>query len=752
MNKISKKGYAILSSILILSLAISSLCLHFFSKADRSRQSFTKGIDADYASIERDTSISVDSSGVLQINRKEKDSTSEKSMGAEGTWTLFMYMCGSDLETNYLAATTDIKEILAANINTDNIKNVNIVIQTGGCKSWHYKDISNEHIQRYEVDGETKDLKQVQSLGNANMGNANTLYDFLNWGITNYPAEHMGVIFWDHGSGVSCGVCADEQFDYDSLSVHELEYTFAKLNKKMTSKFEMISFDTCLSGSLEYANILAPYAKYMVASADLEPGDGWSYTEVINHLLSNPNATGAEVGKIICDKYAEFYDKESIYGGRPINYTLATYDLSKAANACVETNYLTKYLYDKLANDTSEYWKQAEFRSNFLRYANDNADIGSILNYLDTSDKYDYNTTYFKKAIDDLIIYSRLSSKYAAKNAKCITLYSPITILSLADLNNYRNIGFSPYWLKYIELMNFKTVCNNMNTNFKTINWEESPYFFENNFNFLNYDCYEGMGFDINSIVNNILVTNSDYYNSGFPSTWYENMTNLQGSNQYGFYPRTINSNIKLERTNNEITSQVPEDDLNTVKNVYNTIFAKINDSLVCLGQNNKVTYDKTTGEIKSNFNEEWFMLPDGQLLTAYIISQDEESTVYSFPVMINDSESSIRVQETKSNDGSTKYTTLGVWDSSDNKYTGDKFTRGYLPLNSGTAITPIYDVFDLDSEKYETEYGEEYVINGEFEFLFGKLEPGEYTYAYEVEKLNSTSNYSELKDFSVNQ
>ena len=119
---------------------------------------------------------------------------------------------------------------------------------------------------------------------------------------------------------------------------------------------------------------------------------------------------------------------------------------------------------------------------------------------------------------------------------------------------------------------------------------------------------------------------------------------------------------------------------------------------------------------------------------------------------MINDSESSIRVQETKSNDGSTKYTTLGVWDSSDNKYTGDKFTRGYLPLNSGTAITPIYDVFDLDSEKYETEYGEEYVIKGEFEFLFGKLEPGEYTYAYEVEKLNSTSSYSELKDFSVNQ
>ena len=141
-------------------------------------------------------------------------------------------------------------------------------------------------------------------------------------------------------------------------------------------------------------------------------------------------------------------------------------------------------------------------------------------------------------------------------------------------------------------------------------------------------------------------------------------------------------------------------------------------------------------------------MLPDGQLLTAYIISQDNESTTYSFPVMINDTESSIRVEETINNNGEANYTTLGVWDSSDNKYYGDHFARGYLPLYSGTSITPIYDVFDLDSDTFETEYGEEYIVNGQFEFLFGKLKPGEYYFAYEVEKINNVSTYSEIKDF----
>ena len=129
MNKINKKGYAILSSVLIISIAISSLCLHYFSKANNSQQMSTKGSDTDYSSIERDTTLSVDSSGVLQINRNEREE--EKIMGKENTWTIFMYLCGSNLESQYQAATTDIEEILSANFNSENIQNVNIIIQTG---------------------------------------------------------------------------------------------------------------------------------------------------------------------------------------------------------------------------------------------------------------------------------------------------------------------------------------------------------------------------------------------------------------------------------------------------------------------------------------------------------------------------------------------------------------------------------------------------------------------------------------------
>ena len=45
------------------------------------------------------------------------------------------------------------------------------------------------------------DLELVDEIPNASMGSADTLADFVSWGIENYPAENMGLVFWNHGGG-----------------------------------------------------------------------------------------------------------------------------------------------------------------------------------------------------------------------------------------------------------------------------------------------------------------------------------------------------------------------------------------------------------------------------------------------------------------------------------------------------------------------------------------------------------------------
>ena len=64
--------------------------------------------------------------------------------------------------------------------------------------------------------------------------------------------------------------------------------------------------------------------------------------------------------------------------------------------------------------------------------------------------------------------------------------------------------------------------------------------------------------------------------------------------------------------------------------------------------------------------------------------------------------------------------------------------------------ITPIYDVFNLESNQYESEYGDEYTINNDFKFLFTQLNDGEYAFSYEFKKYNELSAYSEIKNFTI--
>ena len=738
MKTIGNKGRIVLASILIISLLACLSIFSIFSNARKSSLSTVTNGENDYSSIERDTSITVDSNGVLQISRKNRDQ--EISMGKENTWTILLYLTGTNLESQYGNATNDIREILHARYNADNTNNINIIIQTGGCTTWHSNNIANDKIQRYKVNGNENKLEHLTDLENASMGSANTLYDFLDWGVTNYPAEHMGVIMWDHGSGVESGLCADPIYNNDSLTVHELEYAFAKVNKKMTSKFELIGFDTCLSGSLEYANLLAPYGKYMVASADSEPGAGWFYTGFIDEILKNPDISGADVGKVICNDYATYYHNPASY--EQIDITLAVYDLSKVDKVCVEANYLMKFFYDTLKNDIEKYWTLTSMQKGRLRYNRNNMDLGSLLDYLESYNTFNYNTSFFRQALNELVIYSKCSENYADRKAVGITIYYPDSIIYMDKLNSYRNVCFSPYWLKYIELITHRNITENV-SNFNETKWESSPYFFEENFDFINFDSYDA---DDNNGVYQKLNSNMNYSSNGFPGNW-QSIYSVSSAYQGGYLPPHLMRNIEVKNDNTNLSATLNDKNLKNVYKVYTSIFTNINDSLVCLGSKNDVEYNQKTGQISSKFNGEWFMLPDGQLLTTYIVSSTDTSTIYAFPVMINDTEVTIRVEETQKSNGNYDYKTLGIWD---NNGLDNQGARGYIPLKSGTAITPIYDIFDTDANEYSSEYGEEYTLKSDFDFLFGKLHDGEYSISYQLEKLNGIPSYTTPKEFSV--
>ena len=208
-----------------------------------------------------------------------------ESFGAD--WTILLYMCGADLESSSEArlASSDISEILSVSGQPDD---VNFVIQTGGAKKWYTSGIDASYNQRFHVENKklVQDDSKVYS-SYKSMGLSSTLEDFLEWGLNTYPAEKTGLIFWNHGGGMT-GVCFDEKKGDDSLLTDEVVSAVSSAILKAGSgdKLEFVGYDACLMQVQDIASKNAHYFNYMIASEESEAGEGWDYDNWVDDLYA----------------------------------------------------------------------------------------------------------------------------------------------------------------------------------------------------------------------------------------------------------------------------------------------------------------------------------------------------------------------------------------------------------------------------------------------------------------------------------
>ncbi len=112
--------------------------------------------------------------------------------GNKVDWTILMYVCGSDLESEDGFATDNFNEIKKI----DFPDNINLVVEAGGTKKWH-NGLDDNKLTRMVCKG--NDWSVVGELKNASMGRTKTLSDFIKWGTKEYPADKYFLIIWNHG-------------------------------------------------------------------------------------------------------------------------------------------------------------------------------------------------------------------------------------------------------------------------------------------------------------------------------------------------------------------------------------------------------------------------------------------------------------------------------------------------------------------------------------------------------------------------
>jgi len=217
-----------------------------------------------------------------------------------GKWVVELYMCGTDLESRGGAATNDLVE-LTAQLPPEG---VTFVIQTGGAKTWYNETVKPQELDRfiYDQDG----LRRLEPQPDADMAAADTLAGFLRFAQDNFAADHRVLIVWDHGGGTVGGACYDERTQH-MMSLNQMQEALASVyeNNRETPPFDIVGFDCCLMATYGVANNFEGYGRYLVASQELEPGNGWYYSGIVKGLQEGVGSEPFVLAQVMCDSYME---------------------------------------------------------------------------------------------------------------------------------------------------------------------------------------------------------------------------------------------------------------------------------------------------------------------------------------------------------------------------------------------------------------------------------------------------------------
>ncbi len=608
-----------------------------------------------------------DSGESTKTDKKESKTVTADSSGGsekEGPWTILVYLCGTDLESQNGAATMDLSEMISTPTGDD----CKFVVQTGGCSGWQNEAIANDKTQRFEV--QNQDIKEVYSSELMNMGDAGTLQDFVKWGVDNYGGGKLGLIFWDHGGGSMQGVCMDEVAG-DSLSLKEIDQALSVTDRK----FEFVGFDACLMSTVETATMLSKHALYMVASEETECGMGWNYTSFTEALNKKSDISTEELGKVICDGFVE----SSKQADDEDNCTLSVTNLSKISKVVETFDAVAAQMSESLTdikafgNVSKNIMRAESYGANSPTEGYTNMiDLGNMAERISKT----VDTSALLAAIDDAVVY-QVKGKNRS-HAHGLSVYYPLEFSETSELDKAEEISISQNYFYFI----CGVIYGSLNGSIEGYVDEESVPSTEGNGG---QDGFTGSD-KVNIKIADELHLNDD-----------------------GYYTFTIDKGSL--------------DNVSMVNyNLYMDIDGEGN--LIYLGSDDNVAYDEKTGVVEDVFEGYWPTL-NGVFLTMYVVEQTDEHTIFSSPVIYNGKETNLRFMYTLDDE---KWTVLGVWDGVDENgqaarevqeiKKGDTICPKYIGINAETKETAETEGETIKI-KNKLEITEELLPKGDYYYTF---------------------------------
>lgn len=607
------------------------------------------------------------------------------------TYTLMIYMCASDLESDGGYATTDISEMLDATID----EKVNVILQTGGTLEWQDYEISSTSNQIYKIEnGELNLIKDELEI--KSMTEADTLLNFVEFCKTEYPADRYSLILWDHGGGAISGYGYDENNidEDDTLTLDELKYALEQSNVH----FEFVGFDACLMANVETAYALKDVSDYLIASEETEPGTGWEYVSLLNKLSSNTSENTVELSKVIVDEFIKSNNSLFWYS----DATLSTIDLRKM-------NDVFSNLYDFMqeikinnieGNDFAYISKSIEESKSYAEGECDTIDLVDFAKKINNS-----KTNDLINSLNEAVVYNKVTD--LVEDSSGLSIYFPYNNIEDYEkmLEIYPKIGIDD---SYIDTL---TTFVNLLVGGKNNEYTIHSHTYATNEDYTQYDWYN----------NAIIDSYSDYYEE----SQYEELEVIDKGEYYAL--------------------ELSDEDWENIVSIGCEVFYDDEEGFIDLGSDNYYEFDEA-GDLKIIFDGTWISI-EGQTVPFYVIEEDDEYTKGAIPAYLNDSlVNLIVVWYNQESSGKV----IGAQPV--NGY-GDTtiVAKGLKDIKAGDRIEFLFDYYTYDGE-YEDSYiiGDTLVVsdNNGLIVTYDEVGSGDFYVYYKITDIYGNEYYVEGINF----
>ncbi len=285
-------------------------------------------------------------------------------------WTFLVYMASnSDLSKDAVRA---LKQMM--NVGSTNTINIVVQIDKQG-----ETDIERLYIQKNKAFL----IESIPQSTAPEIGTSQSLYNFIQWGITKFPSDKLAIVLWNNGSGIKDIDLLDKvltthrdqiytinpqnglseinyEFSNNFNLMKKIEKNYAKLfeldtrktgtNDTVSSKdrfhiyltnqdlknvleqtqqellnnkkIDLVFMDACHMAMAEIASQIKNSTKFLVASQELEPSTGYNYELLLSPFLE---------GSLAADAFAKnsVVTFENEYSPKCAEYTLSAINLEQ---------------------------------------------------------------------------------------------------------------------------------------------------------------------------------------------------------------------------------------------------------------------------------------------------------------------------------------------------------------------------------------------------------------------------------------